>query len=138
MRWIAPTPDAARAGAPVRDMARCGAVARVAAAYAEHFDAGLNIVNATYDLLFTMTEAGRIDYFLRGVVAAYRELRARKDAFPDLTVETHLLLLYRSDFFFYTGKRSERLAENRSEILDKRLKLSALHSVSRDRLTWRG
>jgi ABC-type amino acid transport substrate-binding protein len=73
-------------------------------------DAGLSIETSTYDSLFEMTEAGRIDYFPRGVVEAWTELKARGAAYPDLTVEKHLLLAYRSDFVFYTSKKEERLA----------------------------
>lgn len=73
-------------------------------------DAGLTIETSTYDLLFDMTEAGRIDYFPRGVIEAYTELDSRKATHPDLAVERHLLIVYRSDFIFYTNKRNERLA----------------------------
>lgn len=73
-------------------------------------DAGLHVDMATYDSLFRMTEAGRIDYFPRGVVEAWNELKARHAETPDLAVERHLLLLYRSDLIFYTSKHDERLA----------------------------
>ena len=73
-------------------------------------DAGLNVQISTYDLLFKMVEAGRIDYYPRGVVEAFTELDARKVSEPDLAVEKHLLLLYTSDFIFYTSKHDERLA----------------------------
>lgn len=72
-------------------------------------DAGLRVDMATYDSLFRMTEAGRIDYFPRGVVEAWNELKTRHDT-PDLAVERHLLLVYRSDLIFYTSKRDEQLA----------------------------
>lgn len=73
-------------------------------------DAGLRVDAATYDSLFRMTEAGRIDYFPRGVVEAWNELEARRAETPDLAVERHLLLVYRSDLIFYTSRRDERLA----------------------------
>ncbi|RDV00421.1 ABC transporter substrate-binding protein [Trinickia dinghuensis] len=73
-------------------------------------DAGLDVETATYDSLFRMTEAGRIDYFPRGVVEAWTELQAQRAGNPDLAVENHLLLVYRSDTIFYTSKRDERLA----------------------------
>lgn len=73
-------------------------------------DAGLHVDMATYDSLFRMTEAGRIDYFPRGVVEAWNELKARPAETADLAVERHLLLVYRSDMIFYTSKRDERLA----------------------------
>jgi len=73
-------------------------------------DAGLHVETSTYDSLFPMTEAGRIDYFPRGVVEAWTELAARGAANPDLVVERHLLLAYRSDFIFYTSKYDDALA----------------------------
>lgn len=73
-------------------------------------DAGLRVETSTYDSLFRMAQAGRIDYFPRGVVEAASELKARGAENPDLVVERHLLLVYRSDFIFYTSKRDERLA----------------------------
>ena len=73
-------------------------------------DAGLRVETSTYDSLFPMTEAGRIDYFPRGVVEAWTELAARRAANPDLVVESHLLLAYRSDFIFFTSKRDDALA----------------------------
>jgi hypothetical protein len=73
-------------------------------------DAGLHIETATYDALFRMVQAGHIDYYPRGVIEAYSELRARHATFPDLVVEKHLLIAYRSDFVFYTGKANTRLA----------------------------
>lgn len=81
--------------------------------------AGLHIETAPYDALFRMVEAGHIDYYPRGVIEAYTELRARHQANPDLVVENHLLLAYRSDFIFYTGKRDSRLANAIEEGLRK-------------------
>lgn len=72
--------------------------------------AGLHIETAPYDALFRMVEAGHIDYYPRGMIEAYTELQARHQANPDLVVEHHLLLAYRSDFIFYTSKRDNRLA----------------------------
>jgi hypothetical protein len=74
-------------------------------------DAGLKIETSTYDLLFEMTEAGRIDYFPRGVVEAYAEVEQRRAVIPNLAVENHLLLAYHSDLIFYANKRDERLAQ---------------------------
>lgn len=81
--------------------------------------AGLHIETAPYDALFRMVEAGHIDYYPRGVIEAYSELQARHQANPDLAVETHLLLAYRSDFIFYTSKRDTRLANAIEEGLRK-------------------
>ncbi len=72
--------------------------------------AGLHVETSTYASLFQMTQAGRIDYFPRSVLEAYPELAERRATEPDVVVERHLLLAYRSDFIFYTNKRDERLA----------------------------
>jgi hypothetical protein len=81
--------------------------------------AGLHIETAPYDALFRMVEAGHIDYYPRGVIEAYCELQARHRANPDLVIENHLLLAYRSDFIFYTSKRDNRLADAIEEGLRK-------------------
>jgi ABC-type amino acid transport substrate-binding protein len=72
--------------------------------------AGLNVQTSTYETLFTMTQGGRVDYFPRGVIEAFAELDARKQAVPDLVVENRLLLLYRSDFLFYVARSQRELA----------------------------
>jgi hypothetical protein len=82
-------------------------------------NAGLHIETAPYDALFRMVEAGHIDYYPRGVIEAYSELQARHQANPDLVVERHLLLAYRSDFIFYTSKHDSRLANAIEEGLRK-------------------
>lgn len=73
-------------------------------------DAGLKVETSSTDTLFAMTRAGRIDYYPRGVIEAFPELEARKQAEPDLTVEKRLLLKYRSDFLFYVARRDPKLA----------------------------
>lgn len=82
-------------------------------------DAGLHIETATYDALFRMVQAGHIDYYPRGVIEAYTELKSRHSVNPDLVVENHLLLAYRSDFVFYTSKANTRLAAAIEEGLKK-------------------
>jgi hypothetical protein len=73
-------------------------------------DAGLKVETSSTDTLFAMTRAGRIDYYPRGVIEAFPELEARKQAEPELTVEKRLLLKYRSDFLFYVARRDPKLA----------------------------
>jgi ABC-type amino acid transport substrate-binding protein len=72
---------------------------------------GLKVQTATYENLFGMLEAGRIDYYPRGVIEAFAEADAHRDDAPHLTVEQHLLLTYRSDFLFYVTPSRPRLAE---------------------------
>ncbi len=73
-------------------------------------NAGLQVETSRYDLLFSMVQAGRLDYYPRGVLEAYTELDVRHQSDPDLTVEKHLLLAYRSDWLFFTNKHDEKLA----------------------------
>ncbi|CAG9206871.1 conserved exported hypothetical protein [Paraburkholderia sabiae] len=74
-------------------------------------NAGLPVQTpSTYETIFKMVEAKRVDYFPRGVIEAYPEIESRKDTEPSLVVENRLLLAYRSDFLFYVSPNHERLA----------------------------
>lgn len=73
--------------------------------------AGLKVVTNTYDSLFRMLARGQIDYFPRGASEAWGELQARAAEFPELMVETRLLLAYRSDNVFFVGRHNEALAQ---------------------------
>lgn len=73
--------------------------------------AGLKVVTNTYDSLFRMLSRGQIDYFPRGASEAWGEVKARAAEFPELRVESHLLLAYRSDNVFFVGRHNEALAQ---------------------------
>jgi hypothetical protein len=74
-------------------------------------NAGLKVQTATYENLFGMIEADRIDYYPRGVIEAFAEADQHREEDPHLMVEPHLLLTYRSDFLFYVTPSAPRLAE---------------------------
>ncbi len=66
---------------------------------------------AQYELLFKKLALGRFDYFPRGVNEAWLELQNRKELYPDMTVESSLLLYYRMPIYFIVNKQNQRLAE---------------------------
>ena len=72
--------------------------------------AGLKVIVDTYDSMFKMVDRGLVDYFPRGANEAVAEVRARAASFPDLVVESHLMLVYKSDNIFYTSLANEELA----------------------------
>ena len=63
-------------------------------------------VSSTYDGMFKMLEAGRIDYFPRAV----QQVFAEQDAHPALAVEPHIALRYPTDAYFFVNRRNTRLA----------------------------
>jgi hypothetical protein len=90
---------------------------------------GLNVhQSASYPGLFGMLEAGRIDYFPRGVQQVWDE-RTRH---PALAVEPHLLLKYRTDAYFFVNKHNVRLAAEVRRGLE-----AAIADGSFDRLFYR-
>lgn len=71
---------------------------------------GFKVVKANkYDSLFYMVEGDRFDAFSRGVHEPFGELEKHKDL-PDLTVEKHLMLVYRMPFYFFVNKQHPELA----------------------------
>ena len=63
-------------------------------------------VSSTYEGMFKMLEAGRIDYFPRAVQQVFDE----RDKYPALAVEPHIALRYRTDAYFFVNRRNTRLA----------------------------
>lgn len=63
-----------------------------------------------YELLFTMLDAGRFDYFSRSVLEAPVEIDTFGREHPELVIERGLLLHYRFPVMFYVSKRFPELA----------------------------
>jgi hypothetical protein len=63
-------------------------------------------VSSTYDGMFKMLEAGRIDYYPRAV----QQLFAEQDRHPTLAIEPHLVVRYPTDAYFFVNRRNTRLA----------------------------
>ena len=75
-------------------------------------NAGLPVqTTSTYETLFKMVDAGRVDYFPRGVIEVFPEFDERRSLEPDLAVEQRLILAYRSDFIFYVSPAYAELAD---------------------------
>jgi ABC-type amino acid transport substrate-binding protein len=73
---------------------------------------GLTVVKANkYESLFFMVDGGRFDAFSRGVHEPFGEL-ANHPNLKDLTVEKHLMLVYRMPFYLYAGKDNKALAKD--------------------------
>jgi len=74
------------------------------------------MTGAYYHTFFEMLANGRVDYFPRGVVEAYDELRAHPDL--DLAVEPTLLIRYPTALYFFVRKGNTRLAEDLRKGMD--------------------
>lgn len=73
---------------------------------------GLNVVKANkYESLFLMVDGGRFDAFSRGVHEPFGEL-ANHPNLKDLTVEKHLMLVYRMPFYLFVSKNNKTLAKD--------------------------
>lgn len=73
--------------------------------------AGFRVVTAQYENLFAMAERRRFDCFLRGVHEAPGEVAVREGTYPEIVVETDLLLVYPFASFFFVRKDNAALAE---------------------------
>ncbi len=73
---------------------------------------GLKVVKANkYESLFLMVDGGRFDAFSRGVHEPFGEL-ANHPNLKDLTVEKHLMLVYRMPFYLFVSKENKALAKD--------------------------
>jgi ABC-type amino acid transport substrate-binding protein len=73
---------------------------------------GLKVVKANkYENLFSMVDGGRFDAFSRGVHEPFGELEKHPNL-KDLTVEKHLMLVYRMPFYLFVGKTNKSLAKD--------------------------
>ena len=70
---------------------------------------GLTVIRTNkYQNLFYMVDGGRFDAFPRGVQEPWQELE--NNAKLPLTVEKHIMLVYRMPFYLFTGKNNTKLA----------------------------
>ncbi|RYY03836.1 MAG: transporter substrate-binding domain-containing protein [Gammaproteobacteria bacterium] len=80
---------------------------------------GLKVVKANkYESLFLMVEGGRFDAFSRGVHEPFGEL-ANHPNLKDLTVEKHLMLVYRMPFYLFVAKNNKTLAKDLEDGLNR-------------------
>jgi hypothetical protein len=81
---------------------------------------GLRVSTAPkYDLLFSMLDARRFDYFSRSVLEAPVEIDTFGRDHPDLAIERGLLLHYRFPVVYYVSKRYPELARRMQAGLEK-------------------
>lgn len=74
--------------------------------------AGLKVLTSPdYENLFKQINAGRCDYFPRGVHEGQPELAKRASLYPDLIIYPHLMLHYPLTVYFFTNKQNEALAQ---------------------------
>lgn len=74
--------------------------------------AGLKVLTSpVYENLFKQVNAGRCDYFPRGLHEGQTELRERAALYPELVRYPNLMLHYPFAIYFFTGKQNETLAQ---------------------------
>jgi hypothetical protein len=75
-------------------------------------DGGFSLViGSDYEGLFQMLNAGRFDYFSRGINEAPIECRERSGRLRNLWIEESLLLYYPWPKFFYVSQKSPHVAQ---------------------------
>jgi len=74
--------------------------------------AGLKVLTSpVYENLFKQVNAGRCDYFPRGLHEGQTELRERAALYPDLIRYPNMMLHYPFAIYFFTSKQNEALAQ---------------------------
>ena len=87
-------------------------------------DNGFRITETSYDGLWKMLKAKRIDAFNRGINEAYIEIEQQnsKDPKANLMVDKHLMVTYPFDYFFYLSPANPDLHKTIAEGLQVALK----------------
>ena len=94
--------------------------------------AGFDVVEGTtYQGLFAMLEAGRFDFFSRGIDEAGREFKERRASHPRMAIEPTLLMYYPLPLYFFLrrdaeGKLLARRIETGMEMMIKDGSLNAI------------
>jgi hypothetical protein len=80
-------------------------------------EGGFSVVEGTnYRGLFAMLDAGRFDFFSRGIDEAEREFKERRSSYPGMAIEPTLLLQYPLPLYFFLRRDDEgRLLAQRIE-----------------------
>lgn len=69
------------------------------------------VTGSEYEGLFKMLTNKRFDYFSRGVGEIFTEFADRKDALPDMKIESDLVIYYPWPYFYYVNPNEKRIAE---------------------------
>jgi len=72
---------------------------------------GIPVTTTSYDALFKMVDANRLDLFPRGINEVFAEHAIRHDDNPNLVVEKNLLIYYPWPYYFFFNKDNEVLKE---------------------------
>lgn len=73
---------------------------------------------AIYELLFRQLDAGRCDFFPRGIHEAMAELNARQAKYPEMTMHTDFLIYYPFPMYFFVSPKHPELATRLRKGLD--------------------
>ena len=77
------------------------------------------VTSVNYESLFKQLDAGRCDYFSRGIHQGEKELLQRAEAYPDLMVYEPLILHYPLGSHFFVHSKNKALAVWLQEGLEK-------------------
>lgn len=94
--------------------------------------AGFTVIEGTsYPGLFAMLNAGRFDWFSRGIDEAQREVLERRATFPQMTIEPTLLLQYPLPLYFFLRRDAEGrlLAKRITEGMEIMIKDGSLNAL---------
>lgn len=64
-----------------------------------------------YELMFRQLDAGRCDYFPRGLHEGVGEMEARKQKFPEMMIYPDLIIYYPFPMYFFVNRANIRLAQ---------------------------
>ncbi len=94
-------------------------------------NAGLKVqTSPVYENLFKQVNAGRCDYFPRGLHEGQTELRERIALYPDLVRSPNLILHYPFAIYFFTGKQNEALDRTRPSANDCRRRIAGPYATA--------
>lgn len=63
-----------------------------------------------YELLFRQLDAGRCDFFPRGLHEAFSEIKARRHKYADMQLYSDLIIYYPFPMYFFVGPNDHQLA----------------------------
>jgi hypothetical protein len=95
-------------------------------------EAGFTVVEgSSYPGLFAMLDAGRFDWFSRGIDEAQREWQERRSSFPHMAVEPGLLLQYPLPLYFFLRRDAEGklLAQRITDGMEMMIKDGSLNAL---------
>ena len=89
---------------------------------------GLKVIKTMkYQNLFFMLDGGRFDAFPRAVFEPFSEVEKHPEL--NLTVEKHLMLVYKMDFYLFVNKKNKQLARAMEQGLEKAIADGSFNTV---------